>query len=49
MVRLLFTATFAYVAYRICREMAEPARHPPHDDSETLRQQSAALGVDPAR
>lgn len=49
MVRLLFTVTLAYVAYRICREIAEPARHVPHDDNETLRQQSAALGVDPAR
>ncbi|RUU90489.1 MULTISPECIES: hypothetical protein [unclassified Mesorhizobium] len=47
--RLLFMVALACVAYRIYTETTESARHVPQDDDEALRQQSAALGVDPSR
>ncbi|TIN18388.1 MAG: hypothetical protein E5Y31_26510 [Mesorhizobium sp.] len=55
MFRLLVAGALAYVAYRITRKMIEdvpdtvdPLLLPPSQhDRETLRRQSAAMGVDP--
>ncbi|RUZ72827.1 hypothetical protein EN943_29180 [Mesorhizobium sp. M7A.F.Ca.US.006.01.1.1] len=57
MFRLLVAGAFAYVTYRIARKMVEtvpdtvdPLLLPPSQyDRETLRRQSADMGVDPQR
>ncbi|MEO5759250.1 MAG: hypothetical protein ABIQ51_20575 [Mesorhizobium sp.] len=54
MFRLLVTGVFAYVAYRITRQMidsvpdaVDPLLLPPSQhDREALRRQSAAMGID---
>lgn len=56
MTRLLIAGAILYVGYRIARKIAgdvpdnvDPLLLPPPDYREALRQQSAALGVDPQR
>lgn len=57
MFRLLVAGAVAYVAYRITKNLVEdvpdtvdPLLLPPRQyDRETLRRQSAAMGVDPQR
>lgn len=57
MFRLLVAGAFAYVTYRIARKVVEnvpdtvdPLLLPPSKhDRETLRRQSADMGVDPQR
>ena len=57
MIRLLLAGALAYVTYRITRKMVEdvpdtvdPLLLPPSKhDRETLRRQSADMGVDPQR
>lgn len=57
MFRLLVAGALAYVTYRLTRKMVEdvpdtvdPLLLPPRQfDRESLRRQSAAMGVDPKR
>ncbi|MCA0027264.1 MULTISPECIES: hypothetical protein [unclassified Mesorhizobium] len=57
MIRLLLACTIAFVTYRLARKLIEdvpdtvdPLLLPvPKNDRETLRRQSAGMGVDPER